>query len=87
MRPSLEGHGSMCEKLSILPETNETNAKMSERGTMAKYSERLALGGCQLVVRRQRCGGALSARARGSAPVHFPGTGMVTTPPTQPLRE
>ena len=54
---------------------------------LVNYSERLALGGCQLVVRRQRCGGALSARARGSAPVHFPRTGMVTTPLNQPPTE
>ncbi len=77
----------MCEKLSILPQRNETNAQMSERDTLAKYSERLALVGLQLVARRHRLGGAPSERARGSAPVHFPRTGIVTTPLIQPLTE
>ena len=75
--------GCMGAKLSVLPQRNETDAQMSERGTLAVYSERLALDGSQLVARWHRCGGAPSARARGSAPVHFPQTGIVTTPLTQ----
>ena len=83
---TIEERRSLCAKFSILPQRNETNAQMSERDTLAEYSERLALGGCQLVVRRDRCGGASSARALGSAPVHIPRTGIITTPLTQPRR-
>lgn len=53
----------MGEKISTLPRTAATNARMFERGTLAKYFESLARIGCQLVARRcvtrQR-----SARAR-----------------------
>ena len=72
--------GSMCEiercrsmgaKLSVLSQRNEISAQMSERGTLTVYSERLVLSCRQLVVRRHRCGGAPSGRARGSAPVHI----------------
>jgi hypothetical protein len=77
----------MGAKFSVLPQREETAAQMSERGTLAMYSERLVLIGCQLVVCRHGCGGAPSARALGSAPVHFPRTGIVTTPLTQPLTE
>ena len=62
---------SMGAKLSVLPQRNETNAQMSERGTLAVYSERLVLIGCQLVVCRHGGGGAPSARARGSAAVRI----------------
>jgi hypothetical protein len=77
----------MGAKFSVLPQRNETNDQMSERDTLAKYSERLALIGCQLVARRHGGGGAPSERARGSPPVHFPRTGIVTTPLIQPLTE
>ena len=53
LRPSLEGHGSMCEKLSILPQRQETDAEEFERGTLAVYSERTVLIGCQLVAARR----------------------------------
>ena len=43
---------SMGAKFSVLPQRNETAAQMSERGTLAVYSERLVLIGSQLVVRR-----------------------------------
>ena len=77
----------MCEKLSILPQRQETDAEEFERDTLAKYSERTASIGCQLVVRRHGGGGAPSERARGSPPVHFPRTGIVTTPLIQPKTE
>ena len=69
---TIEERRSLCAKFSVLPQRQETNAQEFERDTLAVYSERLALGGCQLVVRRHRCGGAPSARARGSVPVHIP---------------
>jgi len=62
----------MGAKFSVLPQRNETAAQMSERDTLAVYSERLVLIGFQLVVRRHGGGGAPSARARGSAPVRIP---------------
>ena len=74
----------MCEKLSILPQRQETDAEEFERDTLAVYSERTASIGCQLVVRRHGGGGAPSGGARGSAPVGIPRTGIVTTPLTQP---
>jgi hypothetical protein len=49
-----EGCRCMDEKLSVLPGTVATDAQMSENGTLAKYSEHLVLGGCQLVARRRR---------------------------------
>ena len=42
----------MGAKFSVLPQRNETDAQMSERGTLAVYSERLVTIGCQLVVCR-----------------------------------
>ena len=77
----------MCAKFSILPGMAESNAQEFERGTLAKYSERLVSIGCQLVARRHGGGGAPSARALGSAPVGIPGTGIATTPLTQPPTE
>ena len=77
----------MGAKFSVLPQRNETDAQMSERGTLAVYSERLVLIGCQLVVHRRGGGGEPSGGARGSAPVGIPRTGIVTTPLTQPLTE
>ena len=82
-----EPHECSRERFSILPQRQETDAEEFERDTLVKYSERLALGGCQLVTRRHGGGGAPSGRARGSAPVHFPRTGIVTTPLIQPLTE
>ena len=43
----------MGAKFSVLPQRNETDAQMSEKGTLAVYSERLVTIGCQLVVRRR----------------------------------
>ena len=80
---SKEQYRCMGAKFSVLPQRNETDAQMSERGTLAVYIERLVRIGCQLVARRHGGGGAPSARARGSAPVHFPRTGIVSTPLTQ----
>ena len=77
----------MCEKLSILPQRQETDAEEFERDTLAKYSERAVLIGRQLVVRRHGGGGAPSGGALGSAPVGIPGTGIATTPLTQPPTE
>jgi hypothetical protein len=77
----------MGAKFSVLPQRQETNAQDFESGTLAKYSERLVSIGCQLVARRHGGGGAPSARARGSAPLHFPRTGIVSTPLIQPLDE
>jgi hypothetical protein len=77
----------MGAKFSVLPQRQETNAQEFERGTLAKYSERLVSIGCQLVARRHGGGGGPSARARGSAPVHFPRTGIVSTPLIQPRTE
>jgi hypothetical protein len=77
----------MCAKFSILPQRNENNAQMSERGTLAVYSERTVLIGCQLVARRHGGGGPPSGGARGSAPVGIPRTGIATTPLTQPTTE
>ncbi len=67
----------------LLPQRQETDAQISERGTLAVYSERLVLDGSQLVVRRHGGGGAPSARARGSAPVQIARRGGITTPLTQ----
>ena len=80
---SKEQYRCMGAKFSVLPQRNETDAQMSERGTLAVYIERLVRIGCQLVARRHGGGGAPSVRARGSAPVHFPRTGIVSTPLTQ----
>ena len=73
----------MGAKFSVLPQRNETDAQMSERGTLAVYSERLVTIGCQLVARRHGGGGAPSARARGSAPVRSARRGGITTPLSQ----
>jgi hypothetical protein len=69
---TIEERRSLWAKFSVLPQREETAAQMSERGTLAVYSERLVLSCRQLVVRRHRCGGAPSARALGSVPVHIP---------------
>jgi hypothetical protein len=71
----------MCERFSILPQRQETDAEEFERDTLAKYSERTASIGCQLVVRRHGgggapSGGAPSGGAHGSAPVGIPRTGI-----------
>ena len=70
----------MGAKFSVLPQRNETDAQMSERGTLAVYSERLVTIGCQLVVSRHGGGGAPSARARGSAPVRIARRGGLLHP-------
>ena len=83
---SKEQRRSMGAKFSVLPQRYETAAQMSERGTLAVYSERVVLIGSKLVVRRHGGGGAPSGGAHGSAPVGIPKTGIATTPLTQPRR-
>jgi hypothetical protein len=77
----------MCAKFSILPGTAVSNAQEFERVTLDTLPASTLLIGCLLIVRRHRCGGALSARACGSAPVHFARTGIATTPLIQPWTE
>ena len=69
-----------AEPRAVLPQTNETDAQMSERGTLAVYSERLVTIGCQLVVCRHGGGGAPSARARAVPPPFELRAVGITTP-------
>jgi len=77
----------MGAKFSILPGTAESNAQEFERVTLDTLPASTVRIGCQLVARRHGGGGAPSARARGSAPVGIPRTGIATTPLTQPPTE
>jgi hypothetical protein len=56
----------------LLPQKQETGAEEFERVTLSITGATLVTIGCQLVVCRHGCGGAPSARARGSAPVRIP---------------